>query len=65
MKFIVLLVLAGASADGYNFDPADHYVAFGAKHRMFIVGHCQADTIEALAELDIDVAKSSGSELRN
>lgn len=26
--------------DGYNFDPADHYVAFGEKHKMFIVGHC-------------------------
>ena len=27
-------------ADGYNFDPVDHYVAFGAKHQIFIVGHC-------------------------
>ncbi len=26
--------------DGYNFDPADRYVAFGEKHKMFIVGHC-------------------------
>src|ERR1022692_3389154 len=26
--------------DGYNFDPADHYVAFGEKNKMFIVGHC-------------------------
>jgi endo-1,4-beta-xylanase len=26
--------------DGYNFDPADHYVAFGEKYKMFIVGHC-------------------------
>lgn len=26
--------------DGYNFDPGDHYVAFGEKHQMFIVGHC-------------------------
>jgi len=26
--------------DGYNFDPADRYVAFGEKHGMFIVGHC-------------------------
>jgi endo-1,4-beta-xylanase len=25
--------------DAYNFDPADHYVAFGEKHKMFIVGH--------------------------
>jgi len=25
--------------DTYNFDPADHYVAFGEKHKMFIVGH--------------------------
>jgi len=25
--------------DGYNFDPADRYVAFGEKHKMFIVGH--------------------------
>ena len=24
----------------YNFDPADHYVAFGEKYKMFIVGHC-------------------------
>ena len=27
-------------ADGYNFEPADRYVAFGEKHKMFIVGHC-------------------------
>src|ERR1035441_5333613 len=26
--------------DHYNFDPADRYVAFGEKHKMFIVGHC-------------------------
>src|SRR5579872_2925504 len=26
--------------DGYNFDPGDRYVAFGEKHKMFIVGHC-------------------------
>ena len=26
--------------DGYNFDPADHYVAFGEKHKMWIIGHC-------------------------
>ncbi|HVU28522.1 MAG TPA: endo-1,4-beta-xylanase [Verrucomicrobiae bacterium] len=26
-------------ADGYNFGPADAYVAFGEKHNMFIVGH--------------------------
>lgn len=25
---------------GYNFDPADSYVAFGEKYKMFIVGHC-------------------------
>jgi endo-1,4-beta-xylanase len=25
--------------DGYNFDPADHYVTFGEKYKMFIVGH--------------------------
>lgn len=25
--------------DTYNFDPADHYVAFGQKYKMFIVGH--------------------------
>ena len=25
--------------DGFNFDPADRYVAFGEKHKMFIVGH--------------------------
>jgi len=25
--------------DGYDFDPADHYVAFGEKYKMFIVGH--------------------------
>src|SRR5690242_12521179 len=24
--------------DGYNFEPADRYVAFGEKHKMFIVG---------------------------
>jgi endo-1,4-beta-xylanase len=26
-------------ADGYNFEAANHYVAFGEKHKMFIVGH--------------------------
>jgi endo-1,4-beta-xylanase len=26
--------------DRYTFEAADHYVAFGEKHRMFIVGHC-------------------------
>jgi endo-1,4-beta-xylanase len=26
--------------DGYSFDPADRYVAFGEKHKMFIIGHC-------------------------
>ena len=26
--------------DGYNFEPADRYVAFGEKHKMFIAGHC-------------------------
>ena len=26
--------------DSYNFDPADHYVAFGEKYKMFIIGHC-------------------------
>ena len=26
--------------DIYNFEPADRYVAFGEKHKMFIVGHC-------------------------
>jgi endo-1,4-beta-xylanase len=25
--------------DGFNFDPADRYVAFGEKHHMFIIGH--------------------------
>src|ERR1022692_988092 len=25
--------------DSYNFGPADHYVAFGQKYKMFIVGH--------------------------
>jgi endo-1,4-beta-xylanase len=25
--------------DTYNFAPADHYVAFGEKYKMFIVGH--------------------------
>ncbi len=25
--------------DSYNFDPADHYVAFGEKYKMFIIGH--------------------------
>src|SRR6478672_1287268 len=32
--------LVHARVDGYNFDPADHYVAFGEKYKMFIVGHC-------------------------
>lgn len=27
-------------ADGYNFESADRYVAFGEKYKMFIVGHC-------------------------
>lgn len=26
--------------DEFNFSPADHYVAFGEKHHMFLVGHC-------------------------
>jgi endo-1,4-beta-xylanase len=26
--------------DQYNFDAADRYVAFGEKHKMFIIGHC-------------------------
>jgi endo-1,4-beta-xylanase len=26
--------------DGYNFEPGDRYVAYGEKHKMFIVGHC-------------------------
>jgi endo-1,4-beta-xylanase len=26
--------------DGYNFDPADHYVTFGEKNKMFVIGHC-------------------------
>jgi endo-1,4-beta-xylanase len=26
--------------DGYSFDAADRYVAFGEKHNMFIIGHC-------------------------
>jgi endo-1,4-beta-xylanase len=26
--------------DEYTFDAADHYVDFGEKHKMFIVGHC-------------------------
>ena len=26
--------------DSYAFDQADRYVAFGEKHKMFIVGHC-------------------------
>jgi endo-1,4-beta-xylanase len=26
--------------DGYNWDPADHYVAFGEKYKMWIIGHC-------------------------
>ena len=25
--------------DGFNFEPADRYVAFGEKHHMFIIGH--------------------------
>ncbi len=25
--------------DGYNFEPADHYVEFGVKNKMFIIGH--------------------------
>src|SRR5262245_8739254 len=27
-------------ADAYNFEPGDKYLAFGEKHKMFIVGHC-------------------------
>src|SRR5438270_657388 len=27
-------------ADAYNFEPGDRYVAFGEKHKMFIIGHC-------------------------
>lgn len=26
--------------DQYNWEPADSYVAFGEKHKMFVVGHC-------------------------
>jgi endo-1,4-beta-xylanase len=26
--------------DGYNFEPADRYVTFGEKYKMFIIGHC-------------------------
>ena len=26
--------------DSYNFEPADRYVAFGEKHKMYIIGHC-------------------------
>lgn len=26
--------------DSYNFASADRYVAFGEKHKMFVVGHC-------------------------
>lgn len=28
------------ASDRYNFDHADRYVAYGEKHKMFIVGHC-------------------------
>jgi endo-1,4-beta-xylanase len=28
------------SPSTYNFDDADQYVAFGEKHKMFILGHC-------------------------
>ena len=28
------------STDTYTFDDADKYVAFGEKHKMFILGHC-------------------------
>ena len=49
-------------ADGYNFDPADHYVAFGAKHQLFIVEQClvwHSQTpcwiFEDITELDVDV----------
>lgn len=28
------------SPGAYNFAPSDHYVAFGEKYKMFIVGHC-------------------------
>jgi endo-1,4-beta-xylanase len=27
-------------SDGYSFDASDRYVAFGEKHKMFIIGHC-------------------------
>lgn len=27
-------------ADGYNFGPADAYVAYGDKYKMFTIGHC-------------------------
>jgi endo-1,4-beta-xylanase len=33
-------VLVHPRVDGYNFEPADRYVAFGEKHQMFIIGHC-------------------------
>jgi endo-1,4-beta-xylanase len=26
--------------DGFNFEPADRYVSFGEKHKMFVIGHC-------------------------
>ena len=26
--------------DNYNFGPSDHYVDFGEKHKMFVIGHC-------------------------
>jgi endo-1,4-beta-xylanase len=28
------------TAQSFNFDPADHYVEFGEKNHMFIIGHC-------------------------
>jgi endo-1,4-beta-xylanase len=26
--------------NAYNFDPADRYVAFGERNKMFVIGHC-------------------------
>jgi GH35 family endo-1,4-beta-xylanase len=56
-------------ADGYNFDPADHNVAFGAKHQMFIVEHClvwHSQTprwvFEDITELDVDVLPRTTAE---
>ncbi len=33
------LIQPRAGADGYDFGPADAYVDFGMKHKMYIVGH--------------------------